>query len=77
MKLTLKQGKNNPDVILDIRYNDSIENILALINQVLDKEVSVLYNKHGKIIPVLTPIRGEIIVYSHPPTQYSPDEDNQ
>jgi len=68
MKLTIKQPPNQgPDLEFDTKYDQLLGNLITSINQLRspDKQISKLYNMHGKEMPITLRIRGDITLFSY------------
>ena len=59
VKITLIDKDNVQEI--NMNYNDTVQTVLDRIGK------TMLYNKHGKIMPTNVPIRGDVTLYCDPP----------
>jgi len=65
MKLTIKQGKNLPDIILNVAYDQQLSKALEQYNNLKSpqQKIDVVYNRDGKPLPAYLKLRGDVTVF--------------
>lgn len=69
MKVTIMQ-QSGPQLMVEVRYDETVSSMLTKLNNFRSSDVQIthLFDRHGKKIPDELVIRGQLTLWTYPPS---------